>query len=507
MLLLVLIFVLAAFGLLLVALVTGTAAWAWISVVVSVAAAGILVADWAKRRAAVRTSAVGEPSAGRPPGVPMHIEESPTTAIPVPVSEPATEVFPALRQSYDARSSVANDDRTTAIPTPSGSSGRPSGAQSDVIRSGDPQSPRVTSGSNVGGEAGSPNSSAQSEGPSGAQQAGIVAAGVAAAAAAAKAKGARIDGSSGRGQSDDHAPRSGESPEHGSRPGDDYAQWQPRTADAAAERNAAERPDPAKQDGAEQRNSVPDSAEPDARKQDAADQGAARPDTSAPDPVRTAADDTPSGRGFVPDPQAGDRPGQQPGSPVPPPPVGAEPAAAKNQTGPDRSSPGRDANRTAAISAAAVAGAGAAGLAAASTAKKEQGKEQNETPPLISESDPTTAIPVLGGAKRADRQPGDTSLDRAEATQAITPVKGGPPVEPGEEKPDAAELATVSTLGDEVLVVDEHPRFHLAGCRVLGGSETIPLPAKEAIEYGFSPCSVCSPVRVLASRNRASSSS
>ena len=98
-------------------------------------------------------------------------------------------------------------------------------------------------------------------------------------------------------------------------------------------------------------------------------------------------------------------------------------------------------------------------------------------------------------------------MDRAEATQAITPVRGGPPPEPGEEKSDAAALATVSTLGDEVLVIDERPRFHLSGCRVLAGNDTIPLPAKEALEYGFSPCSVCSPVRVLASRNRAASSS
>jgi hypothetical protein len=98
-------------------------------------------------------------------------------------------------------------------------------------------------------------------------------------------------------------------------------------------------------------------------------------------------------------------------------------------------------------------------------------------------------------------------VQRADVTQAITPVKGGPPVEPGEESPDSAALATVSKLSDEVLVVDEHPRFHLAGCQTIAGNDTIPLPVKEAIEYGFSPCATCSPVRVLAGRNRAASSS
>jgi hypothetical protein len=92
----------------------------------------------------------------------------------------------------------------------------------------------------------------------------------------------------------------------------------------------------------------------------------------------------------------------------------------------------------------------------------------------------------------------------ADATQAIGTMNGA---DPAEERPSAAELATVSTLEDEVLVVDEHPRFHLTGCRTLAGSETIPLSAKEAVEFGFTPCASCSPVRVLAGRNRAASKS
>ena len=57
------------------------------------------------------------------------------------------------------------------------------------------------------------------------------------------------------------------------------------------------------------------------------------------------------------------------------------------------------------------------------------------------------------------------------------------------------------------VVIDEQPRYHLPGCRSIRGRETIPLSAKEAVEYEFTPCEVCSPVRVLSARNRAASKS
>ena len=54
MLLLVLILVLIAFGLLVVALLSGSVLWAWGSVGVSVAAAAVLLVDWLQRRNAVK---------------------------------------------------------------------------------------------------------------------------------------------------------------------------------------------------------------------------------------------------------------------------------------------------------------------------------------------------------------------------------------------------------------------------------------------------------------------
>ena len=56
---------------------------------------------------------------------------------------------------------------------------------------------------------------------------------------------------------------------------------------------------------------------------------------------------------------------------------------------------------------------------------------------------------------------------------------------------------------DEVLVVDELPRYHLAGCRSLAGIPVIPLAAREAVELGFTPCAWCTPDRALSARHRA----
>jgi hypothetical protein len=47
-------------------------------------------------------------------------------------------------------------------------------------------------------------------------------------------------------------------------------------------------------------------------------------------------------------------------------------------------------------------------------------------------------------------------------------------------------------LADEpVLVVDGRPRYHLEGCASLDGSDAQELPAAQAIELGFTPCSRC----------------
>jgi hypothetical protein len=65
------------------------------------------------------------------------------------------------------------------------------------------------------------------------------------------------------------------------------------------------------------------------------------------------------------------------------------------------------------------------------------------------------------------------------------------------------DLLLVVDLKDQVLVVDEHPRYHLEGCRFLVGRPAIPLPMDEARTDGFTPCALCAPDRTLADRERA----
>jgi hypothetical protein len=75
--------------------------------------------------------------------------------------------------------------------------------------------------------------------------------------------------------------------------------------------------------------------------------------------------------------------------------------------------------------------------------------------------------------------------------------------DPPVEEVEVTDLLVVLDLKDEVLVVDEHPRYHLEGCPHVAGRTTIPLPLDEARTDGFTPCAVCAPDRHLAERARA----
>ncbi|WP_217897401.1 hypothetical protein [Geodermatophilus saharensis] len=79
----------------------------------------------------------------------------------------------------------------------------------------------------------------------------------------------------------------------------------------------------------------------------------------------------------------------------------------------------------------------------------------------------------------------------------------GPEADPPEEDEEVTDLLLVVDLDDEVLVVDEHPRYHLADCAWLAGRETVPLPVREARADGFTACARCGPDAHLAHRERA----
>ena len=64
-------------------------------------------------------------------------------------------------------------------------------------------------------------------------------------------------------------------------------------------------------------------------------------------------------------------------------------------------------------------------------------------------------------------------------------------------------MLLVVELRDEVLVVDEHPRYHVAGCLHLFGRDAIPIAMDEARTDGFTPCGTCRPDATMAHRVRA----
>ena len=106
-------------------------------------------------------------------------------------------------------------------------------------------------------------------------------------------------------------------------------------------------------------------------------------------------------------------------------------------------------------------------------------------------------------------EPGaDSTADQPEPEEP-EPVPAAPDVpaedlpDPGVEEVEVTDLLIVVDLKAEVLVVDEHPRYHVEGCSWLGSRETIPIPHDEARTDGFTPCAVCTPDRTLAERERA----
>ncbi len=104
--------------------------------------------------------------------------------------------------------------------------------------------------------------------------------------------------------------------------------------------------------------------------------------------------------------------------------------------------------------------------------------------------------------------PGDgvAAAPSARAPSAEAPSEGASAdgIAPAEEETDAADLLVVCELEDEVLVVDEHPRYHLAGCGWLGSRAVEQLAASEARSLGFTPCARCGPDAELADRHRRS---
>jgi hypothetical protein len=92
-----------------------------------------------------------------------------------------------------------------------------------------------------------------------------------------------------------------------------------------------------------------------------------------------------------------------------------------------------------------------------------------------------------------------------ESVTAVHQSVFDPDIEPPEENTDATDLLVVSELSDEVVVIDERPRYHLRSCAWLDDRPILSLPVSEARDLGFTPCALCTPDGVLAARRRARS--
>ena len=169
MLLLVLILVLIAFGLLVVALLSGSVLWAWVSVGVSVAAAAVLLVDWLQRRSALRAGA--EAGDAAPTAVPLATlprsrswsrprRSSPRS--PRAVSERRMAAAPGV--AADRRRDERHEAQETVVlraVAPPGSAEGPSGARGGIGPSEPIWSQNVTKSDAAGSPSGARTASAR----------------------------------------------------------------------------------------------------------------------------------------------------------------------------------------------------------------------------------------------------------------------------------------------------------------------------------------------------------
>jgi hypothetical protein len=140
-------------------------------------------------------------------------------------------------------------------------------------------------------------------------------------------------------------------------------------------------------------------------------------------------------------------------------------------------------------------------------ARRQLSRQPSTAPAGTTAPEPAASTPEKTASPAESLPAGATAVDGGSA--AAGPADEVPAVpaaelpDPPVEEVEVTDLLLVVDLKDEVLVIDEHPRYHLAGCVHVAGRTTIPLPLDEARTDGFTPCAVCSPDRNLAERARA----
>src|SRR5947209_10069429 len=111
---------------------------------------------------------------------------------------------------------------------------------------------------------------------------------------------------------------------------------------------------------------------------------------------------------------------------------------------------------------------------------------------LVEEAEPE--VPSIPGQATGGRH--------IELDLEADPGDDDPPDEPAAQLVTPADADRVARMSAEVLVIDGRPRYHQAGCVHLLGRESEPLPVSEAVELGFTPCSLCEPDSALLAEAR-----
>ncbi|ADJ44754.1 hypothetical protein AMES_2929 [Amycolatopsis mediterranei S699] len=128
------------------------------------------------------------------------------------------------------------------------------------------------------------------------------------------------------------------------------------------------------------------------------------------------------------------------------------------------------------------------------SAPEPEPAEASESPESPAEEEQTTLIPAAGDLG----DPADTpDPEPAPEPDASAEAETKPDSDPGVEETSEADIAVLADLEDEVVVVDEHPRYHLRTCPWLGTRDTIPIGVGEARQLGFTPCDRCRPDATL----------
>lgn len=142
------------------------------------------------------------------------------------------------------------------------------------------------------------------------------------------------------------------------------------------------------------------------------------------------------------------------------------------------------------------------GAANADGESKAAGGDRGTTDSRLGEPGRRRRGEASAAAEPSERhQPRQQSAERKNARQGNLDVDvetdAVPSDEPSEAKMSSVEAAALMRMDAEVMVVDGRPRFHLGGCVHLVGRSSESLPAYEAVELGFSACSLCRPAQSL----------